>query len=317
MDTTDSDDCNIAILARSARDGNLDALALLADTLRGPLFAVAYTELDHYDDAQDAVANALLRICRHLSALRSPEKVRAWAQNIARNEARRLYRNRRLQSPNQQPVQDNEPAPSILLLDIERVLRALPVEQAHTVTLYYRDGLSVRDIAERLRRPEGTIKYWLHRGRAHLQVTLEGYTPMKTPPIPIATIISSELPSALLASMTDALKAAGWSAVRHSSVPSPLARDEQGRIQLSETFTGCQCVVLDEMVMGRSAFEWLLLFRTTEAGREIPVLFLMGSDRPEAQIKDTVLAAYLAGFDMCLTRPFDIAEFQHFASRLR
>jgi DNA-directed RNA polymerase specialized sigma24 family protein len=77
MDTTNRDDCNITKLARRAQEGDSEALALLADTLRGSLFAVTYAELGHYDDAQDAVANTLLRICRYLPTLRAPEKVRS------------------------------------------------------------------------------------------------------------------------------------------------------------------------------------------------------------------------------------------------
>jgi RNA polymerase sigma factor (sigma-70 family) len=230
MDKADDEVCDFALLAGRAKNGDWDALALLADNLRGPLFAVAYAELRHYDDAQDAVANALLRICRHLPALRSPGKVRAWAGNIARNEARRLhkYRLRHTQSHAAwaEEGQENPARRSALLLDVERVLRALPVEQARAVSLFYRDGFSVRDIATRLGRPEGTVKYWLHRGRAYLHDALEEYAPMNTPTT-TAVIVSSELPPALLASMTNAAKAAGWGAVRHTSAPSPLRRDGQ------------------------------------------------------------------------------------------
>jgi DNA-binding response OmpR family regulator len=84
-----------------------------------------------------------------------------------------------------------------------------------------------------------------------------------------------------------------------------------------ETFDGCRCGVLDETVGGRSAFEWLLLFRATAQGRDTPVLVLVDRERPESQVNDTILAAYLAGFDMCLTKPFDLDEFQNFAKRLR
>lgn len=319
MDTTVEEDCTITQLARKAQTGDSDALALLADILRGPLFAIAYAVLGHYDDAQDAVANTLLRLCRYLPTLHSPEKVRAWAHHIARNEAHRLYTQRSLQSQNRSALRDtvsgSTSTDSVLLLDIERLLRTLPVEQAHTVTLFYWEGFSVREIAERLGRPEGTIKYWLHRGRTYLHSALEGYVPMTTP-ASAAVIVSSDLSPVLLAPMTDALKAAGWNTVRHSSASSPLSRDEHGQVQLADIFEGCQCVVLDETITGRSAFEWLLLFRTRDAGRQIPVLLLIAGERPEAQRNDTVLAAYLAGFDMCLTKPFDLNEFQHFAKRL-
>ena len=46
-------------LALRARDGDRQALAELVERTRLRLFALAYAELRHYEDAQDAVAGAL------------------------------------------------------------------------------------------------------------------------------------------------------------------------------------------------------------------------------------------------------------------
>lgn len=74
-------------LALRARDGDREALAELVERTRVRLFALAYAELRHYDDAHDAVAGALLRICRHVGELWQPEPVtcpksrcRAWME---------------------------------------------------------------------------------------------------------------------------------------------------------------------------------------------------------------------------------------------
>src|SRR5947209_6445405 len=85
------DECE---LARRARDGDQEALSELIERVRLRLFALAYAELRHYDDAQDAVASALLRICRHVGELREPERARAWMNTIVRNEARRRLSSR-------------------------------------------------------------------------------------------------------------------------------------------------------------------------------------------------------------------------------
>ena len=77
-------------LAKRALDGDVGALSHLAERLRAPLFAAAFGELHHYDDAQDAVAAALLRICRRIGTLRDPSQIRPWAAQVVRHEARRL-----------------------------------------------------------------------------------------------------------------------------------------------------------------------------------------------------------------------------------
>src|SRR5438105_12003589 len=75
-------------LALRARAGDQEALAALVEGARRHLFALAHAELRHYDDAQDALASALLQICLHVGELREPEHVRAWMQSIVRNEVR-------------------------------------------------------------------------------------------------------------------------------------------------------------------------------------------------------------------------------------
>src|SRR5262245_4283645 len=79
-------------LALLARDGDRQALASLVERTRLRLFALAYAELRHYEDAQDAVAAALVQICLHVTDLREPERIRAWMQSVVRNEVRRLRR---------------------------------------------------------------------------------------------------------------------------------------------------------------------------------------------------------------------------------
>src|SRR5712692_678505 len=109
-------------LALRARQGDPDALAELVARTRMRLFSLAYAELRHYDDAHDAVASALLQICRHIKELREPERVRAWMQSIVRNEARRLRRGpgasvMRLDGAE---IEAEGPVQSFLRLDIER-----------------------------------------------------------------------------------------------------------------------------------------------------------------------------------------------------
>src|SRR5262245_47633440 len=80
------------ILARRAREGDQEALAELVERARLRLFALAYAELRHYEDAQDAVAAAFFQICVHVKDLRDPSHVRAWMNSIVRNQAHMLRR---------------------------------------------------------------------------------------------------------------------------------------------------------------------------------------------------------------------------------
>src|SRR5437667_3400460 len=109
-------------LALRAREGDAEALAELVERTRLRLFALAYAELRHYEDAQDAVAGALLQICRHVTELRDPSRVRAWMHSIVRNEVRRLCRGPHAPVSPLDAVdpQTGDASPSLLRLDVER-----------------------------------------------------------------------------------------------------------------------------------------------------------------------------------------------------
>src|SRR5438309_8024165 len=126
-------------LALRARDGDPDALAELVERTRLRLFSLAYAELRHYEDAQDAVAAALLQVCLHVGELRQPERIRAWMQSIVRNEAHRLRRGcgTSLLRLEEAEGQTDSAEPSLLLLDIERALQRLPGNQAEAMRLFY------------------------------------------------------------------------------------------------------------------------------------------------------------------------------------
>lgn len=82
-------------LAKRARDGDKTALAELIEILRKPFFGMAYAELRHFEDAQDAVSAAILRICHSIDTLYQPESFRQWANSIARNEVHRIFQRRK------------------------------------------------------------------------------------------------------------------------------------------------------------------------------------------------------------------------------
>jgi RNA polymerase sigma factor (sigma-70 family) len=315
---------NEAELARRARDGDQEALSELVEGARLRLFAHAYAELRHYEDAHDAVAAALLRVCRHIHELQEPERVRAWMQSIARNEARRILQ-RRAAAPvsleELDSVAGTAAEPSVLRLDIERALRQLPRDEARALALFYLARLPIHEIAHRTGRPEGTIKRWLHLGRRRLATTMEGYAPM-TPPMTATTttkaaaIVSTDMgwTPEVLQSLVDALKGAGWEDVSTVGAVPLVEKPANGgptEFHVTEPLQGRRFIVLDEWVGGRSAFELHILLRATVEAKEM-VFGLLAASPTES----TLWAAWAAGFDLFLTKPVDPAEFGEFGRRI-
>jgi RNA polymerase sigma factor (sigma-70 family) len=282
-------------LALRAREGDREALAELVERTRLRLFALAYAELRHYEDAHDAVASALLQVCRHITELREPERVRAWMQSIVRNEVRRIRRTAGASplSLGEADGPTEDLLPSLARLDIERALRRLPGDQERAIRLFYLTGLSIPEIARLAGSSNGTVKSWLHRGRQRLALEMEGYAPMpasQTPP-QTAAVIHTDLDPALLQKITDTLRAGGYtpkvlttgdpSLKAHlkprpaTETPLSLAELKAKKMALAlELLKEYQLIVLDETVGGHSAFEFLMHLRAHPETKEIPVCVL-------------------------------------------
>lgn len=312
-------------LALQAANGDAEALERLVGRLRVPLFARAYAELRHYEDAQDAVAAALLRICLHIHTLKDPARARQWMHRIVRNEARRLFQARKAQreAATWETASASAPdaTPALLRLDIERALKRLPRDHARATALFYLAGLPVGEIARRLGRPEGTIKFWLHQGRQRLSQAMEGYAPMASEWI--ATIISTEFDPQLLAQMEIALQSAGWKTVNIISDFTAAGHLEQTgegdsrELHLPDVLQSSRLIVLDEWIAGRSAFELITLLNTTDERKNARLCLFLDGSRPKASLDITIRAAWVSGVDLCLTKPFDLAEFENFTGRIR
>lgn len=310
-------------LAVRAGKGDPNALAELVEGLRLWLFAVAYGDLQHYEDARDAVASALLRICLHVREVRHPEQMRAWMQTIVRNEARRLQRRPTMALPlvciEELPAEPALPETTHLRLDVERALRVLPRDQARVLALFYLANVPIREIARRTGRPVGTIKSWLHHGRRRLAQAMQEYAPM-TPRKWNAAIISTDLDGEVRNGLTRALRDAGFANVTHLDNYREVAFLEKtgegtaNELHLPASLQGTDFVILDEWIGGRSAFELFPILRAAKGDLAACILL----DRTDAETNHvSILASWVSGFDLCLTKPVDPGEFQRLAGRIR
>ena len=141
-------------------------------------YRVAGRILGNSADAEDAIQEALERAWSSWHTLRTPDAARGWFWRILVNGCRSRLRKRR-----SQPVRDISEAidarvvdPFLATLARDVVVRAMHVlndDQRVTVALRYWGELTVPEIADRMRVPEGTVKSRLHSALAALRRELE------------------------------------------------------------------------------------------------------------------------------------------------
>ena len=145
--------------------GFTDAVSLHRDML----YRVAYTVLHNSEDCADALQNALIKAWQRLDTLRDDARFKPWITRIVINCSRDMLRGQKVRAVE---LTEDIPAPQAEDPQLSEALAELDERLRLPLALYYMEGLSVREVAQALRLPQGTVKNRMHRGRERLAVLL-------------------------------------------------------------------------------------------------------------------------------------------------
>lgn len=137
------------------------------------LYHICYGMLHNQSDCEDAIQEALLRAWKNRHQLRDMEHFRSWLCRITANACQDVLRKRQHEGVYYDAMVDNQPAS----IDLEQMvlrdaLSTLSPEVRVCMTLYYLDGIPVREVAQTLEIPEGTVKTRLMKGREKMSKIL-------------------------------------------------------------------------------------------------------------------------------------------------
>lgn len=177
-------DLNDDDLIRETLAGNREVFGILVRKYKDSLYDLAYRILGNKQEAEDVLQDAFVEAYRHLSGFNHQARFSTWLYSIVLNRVRnRLRRNKTIRwySLDASPSADEDsPAPEmpdrgpsvqtmaenkLFLEAVEKAAGTLPLNYRSIFILHYMQDLPLQDIAERLGRPTGTIKVYLHRAR--------------------------------------------------------------------------------------------------------------------------------------------------------
>jgi RNA polymerase sigma-70 factor (ECF subfamily) len=164
------------LLVMRCQDGSAAAFDELVKRWQQPLWRHACRLTGQRDGGWEVVQEAWLGIIRGIGRLRDPARFKPWAYRIVRNHAATWIKRRGRSRLKQESLGEGRPAAETREdggEDVRRALRALPAEMRTVLALDYLDDLPVREIADRLDLPVGTVKSRLHYGRERLKETIE------------------------------------------------------------------------------------------------------------------------------------------------
>jgi RNA polymerase sigma factor (sigma-70 family) len=185
-----------AELVRAARRGDKRAFVEIVARHQALVCGVALGILGDFAASEDAGQEAFLTAWRKLHELREPERLRAWLAQISRNAALgHLRRSRGHESldqamdlPDESPAPDETAASEDEAALVRASLAKLPETYRLPLVLFYREGQSVRAVAETLYISEDAVKQRLARGREMLRDRMSGL---------VETVLTRSAPTAI------------------------------------------------------------------------------------------------------------------------
>ena len=148
------------------------AIEALFDQYWVTAWRAAYAVTGRTDLADDAAQDAFITAIRSLSKYDAGRPFAPWIAKIAVNRARDLLRAERRRQVNEQ-AEHLEGAGHADVSELLLAVASLPNEQREAVVLHHVLGFTLKEAAEIVGTPEGTIASRLGRGVAVIRQTLE------------------------------------------------------------------------------------------------------------------------------------------------
>lgn len=156
------------LLVLKAKKGDSDAFVSLFKSYEPVLYNAAYKILHDEQDVADALQETALLAFQKISQLKNARYFNTWLYRIMMNECFQIYQKRapKFDLSDVEPVVESTSEDTVILNEL---LNDLDIIYRIPLVLYYTSGFSIKEIAQILDEPIGTIKSRLSRGRALLQ----------------------------------------------------------------------------------------------------------------------------------------------------
>lgn len=171
---------DISIVTKAQKGDNV-AFSELINSCKEKLYKIAFAYLKNEEEALDIVSDTIYKAYMDINKLKNPQYFNTWITRILINSAiNRLKKNERIVL-----IDEYEKVESFNLnisdiesdipkcIDLYNAIDKLNVKSKSIIILRYFQDMTISEISEVLKIPEGTTKVYLHRALKKLKVELE------------------------------------------------------------------------------------------------------------------------------------------------
>lgn len=173
--------------------GDQAAMEVLVYRYHAEIYRYLYRNINREKLAEDLTQETFLRVIRALRQGKYPAQFRPWIYRIATNLLRDMFKSagyqRQVPASQEEVARLSEEGPKgraesnlidiVLKQELRKqvveAIQALPGELRQVIIMRFYQELKIKDIAQALGMPEGTIKSRLHRAYRQLSDALQGY----------------------------------------------------------------------------------------------------------------------------------------------
>jgi RNA polymerase sigma-70 factor (ECF subfamily) len=156
-----------------AQKGNKDAFVRLITAAEKSMYRVARAILKSDNECADAIQESILKAYKSMGGLREPQYFKTWLTKILINECNRILKNNRKIIPIEEYMDQAYTLDAYEKIEIQEAVSSLDDEFRVVVILFYFEDMTIKDIAQMLEIPEGTVKSRLSRARERLSKQLK------------------------------------------------------------------------------------------------------------------------------------------------
>jgi RNA polymerase sigma factor (sigma-70 family) len=170
---------DVAEILLAAKSGDNTACEKLYHMTYGPAYATVLSIVKNENDVEDILQEAYIHVFTRLDSVESPEKFQSWVNCIVANQAKDWLRKKKPalfgdfgggddgdDSEFEDTIKDNDESFSpqaqldkkMMAQLFAKMFESLPEDQRLCIIMYYRDNLTVQEIADTLDVPLPTVK---------------------------------------------------------------------------------------------------------------------------------------------------------------
>ena len=167
-------------LIEKAQNGEEEAFTELIISMESELYKIARMRLNCEDDINDAVQETIIETFKSIKKIKHPEYFKTWVIKVLINKCNKIYKksNREKHMELDEGILKDtyiiDEEKDIKNLDFFLLIEKLNYKERISLTLYYLEDLTTKEIGKILKEPESTIRNRISRTKIKLKEMCKG-----------------------------------------------------------------------------------------------------------------------------------------------